>query len=274
MLALAAVLVLLAGLAAPWPAEAAGVEVTFSAAISLKEAMEELGRTFARRHPGLTVRWNFGASGELQKQIEAGAPVDLFASAATRQMDELQARGAVVAATRRTFARNALVVVVPAESPIVLRAASDLLGDGVKRVVIGNPRTVPVGQYAEESLRALGLWERLRPRLVLAENVRQTLTYVARGEVDAGIVYATDARVGRTAVRVAWWLPEDSYSPALAPVAVVTGARHPAVAREFIELLVSEEGQAVLARLGFLPPPAAPGPPPRAGAPVPLPGAR
>lgn len=251
--ALVATLVLLAGLASPGPA--AGVEVTFSAAISFKEAMEELGRAFTRRHPGVTVRWNFGASGELQKQIEAGAPVDLFASAATRQMDELQARGAVVAATRRTFARNGLVVVVPPDARALLAAPADLRGAGVKRLVVGNPRTVPAGQYAEESLRALGLWEQLRPRLVLAENVRQVLAYVARGEAEAGVVYATDVLARRDAVRVAFRLPEESYGPALAPVAVVTGGGQPALARDFIELLVSAEGQAVLARLGFLPPP-------------------
>ena len=137
--------------------------------------------------PGVTLRYNFGASGDLQKQIEAGAPIDVFLSAAQRQMDELEKQNLIVAATRRAFARNVLVVIKPADSRIDIAKPADLLDARVGRIVIGSPKTVPAGQYAEESLRALGLWDRLQPKLVFAENVRQALDYVARGEVDAGI---------------------------------------------------------------------------------------
>jgi molybdate transport system substrate-binding protein len=204
----------------------------------------------------VVLRYNFGASGELQKQIEAGAPVDLFVSAATRQMDELEKRGLVVAATRRAFARNLLTVVKPADSRVDIARPGDLLDARVGRVVIGNPKTVPAGQYAEESLRALGLWERLQPRLVYAENVRQALEYVARGEVEAGFVYTTDLAARAAGVTEAFRLPEDTYQPVIYPTAVVTGSRQPALASAFIELLVSREGRAVLGRLGFQPPPA------------------
>jgi molybdate transport system substrate-binding protein len=125
----------------------------------------------------------------------------------------------------------------------------------VRRIVIGNPRTVPVGQYAEESLRALGLWERVQPRLVLAENVRQALDYVARGEVDAGFVYTTDAATRLDRVMEAFRPAEDTYRPVTYPVAVVRDARQPALARAFIELLTSAAGRAVLTRWGFQPPP-------------------
>jgi molybdate transport system substrate-binding protein len=210
---------------------AAAQELTVSAAISTKDAIEVLGRRFTSSRPGLALRYNFGASGVLQKQIEAGAPVDVFVSAAQRQMDELERRGSIVPDTRRIFARNALVAIKPADSAIDLARPTDLLDPRVQKIVIGNPRTVPVGQYAEESLRTLGLWERLQPKLVLAENVRQALDYV------------TEAfRPG-----------EDTYRPVTYPAAVVKDSRHPALARAFVELLVSADGQAVLGRFGFQP---------------------
>jgi molybdate transport system substrate-binding protein len=230
-------------------------EMTLSVAISMKDAVEELGRGFMAGRPGVTLRYNVGSSGELQKQIEAGAPVDLFVSAAQRQMDELERKGLVAATTRRVFARNVLTVIKPADSRIDLVKPVDLLDARVTKIVIGNPRTVPAGQYAEESLRALGLWEKLQPKLVFSENVRQALDYVARGEVDAGFVYTTDAVTRGPRVKEAFRPGEDTYRPVLYPVAVVAGTRHGGLAQAFLDLLVSRDGQAVLARLGFQPPP-------------------
>jgi molybdate transport system substrate-binding protein len=229
-------------------------EVTLSVAISMKDVVGELGRGFMAARPGVTLRYNFGSSGELQKQIEAGAPVDLFIAAAQRQMDELEKKGLVVAATRRVFARNALTVIRPADSRIDLVRPVDLLDARVTKIVVGNPRTVPAGQYAEESLRALGLWEKLQPKLVFSENVRQALDYVARGEVDAGFVYTTDAATRGRQVKEAFRPPDDTYRPVSYPVAVVAGSRHPALAQAFLDLLSSRAGQVVLGRFGFLPP--------------------
>ena len=143
-------------------------EVLLSVAISLKDATEELGREFQRTHPGVTLQYNFGASGDLQKQIEAGAPVDLFISAGRQQIDALEKQGLLLSDSRRIFARNVLTMIVPGDSRLDLRGPADLLRPQVQRVVIGNPKTVPAGQYAEESLRSLGLWEALRPKLVFA----------------------------------------------------------------------------------------------------------
>jgi molybdate transport system substrate-binding protein len=248
--------VMVAALLTASAAVAHAQELTFSVAISMKEAVETLGRQFVQARPGVTLRYNFGASGDLAKQIEAGAPVDLFISAAQRQMDELEAKHLVISATRRTFARNVLTVVTAADSRVVVSAADALLAPGVGRIVVGDPRSVPAGQYAEESLRALGIWSALRPKLVFAENVRQALEYVARGEVDAGVVYATDAATARGRVKEAFRLPESSYRPVLYPAAVVKDSRHSALARAFVELLTGAEGQAALGRLGFQPPPA------------------
>jgi len=231
-------------------------EVTLSVAISMKDAVEELGKGFMAGRPGVTLRYNFGSSGELQKQIEAGAPVDLFISAAQRQMDELEQKRLVVSATRRVFARNVLTVIKPSDSKIDIAKPADLLDARITKIVIGNPKTVPAGQYAEESLKALGLWEKLQPRLVYAENVRQALDYVARGEVDAGVVYTTDAVTRGQQVKEAFRPAEDTYRPVLYPVAVVSGAKQATLAQAFVDLLLSREGQAMLGRLGFQPPPA------------------
>jgi molybdate transport system substrate-binding protein len=239
-----------------WPMPAAAAELTLSVAVSMKEAVEEIGRAFARAHPGVTLRYNFGSSGELQKQIEAGAPVDVFISAAARQMDELEARRLIVAATRRPFARNVLVAVAPAASTLDLSRPGALLEPRVTRIAVGNPKTVPVGQYAEESLRTFGVWERVRDKLVFAENVRQVLDYVTRGEVEVGFVYATDvtARGGR--VREVFRPAEETYRPVIYPAAVVAASRHTELAGAFVQALVSGEGQAVLRRHGFAPAPA------------------
>jgi molybdate transport system substrate-binding protein len=226
-------------------------ELVLSVAISMKEAVEEVGRRFVAQRPGVTPRYNFGASGELQKQIEAGAPVDVFISAAARQMDELERGGYLVPESRREFARNVLVAVKPADEPVDLPGPSDLLNRRVQRIAVGNPKTVPAGQYAEESLRALALWERVRPRLVFGENVRQVLDYVSRGEVQVGIVYATDALTRAGQVRLAFAFPEDTHRPIVYPAAVVKGGRHPDLGRAFLDLLTGPEGQSVLRRLGF-----------------------
>jgi molybdate transport system substrate-binding protein len=217
--------------------------------------VEELGRGFMAARPGVTLRYNFGSSGELQKQIEAGAPVDLFISAAQRQMDDLAKAGLITGTTRRVFARNVLTVVKPVDSKIDIAKPADLLDARITKIAVGNPKTVPVGQYTEESLKALGLWEKLQPKLIFSENVRQALDYVARGEVDAGFVYTTDAATRTQQIKEAFRPPEDTYRPVLYPVAVVASSKNPAIARAFADLLMSRDGQMVLGRFGFLPPP-------------------
>jgi len=245
------------GLAVLWllaPARAArGQELVFSVAISLKEATEELGRQFQQRHPGVILRYNLGSSGSLQKQIEAGAPADLFISAGQHEMDALERQGLILAASRRVIATNLLAVVVPADSRLDLRQPADLLRPGVGHLALGNPRTVPAGQYAEACLRALGLWEGLRERLVFGENVRQVLEYVSRGEVEAGFVYVTDAATRADRVRIAFRPSPDSYPRITYPAAVIAASGHRALAQAFIDLLLSPEGRSVLSRLGFQP---------------------
>jgi len=228
----------------------AGREITVSAAVSLRDAFREISKQYEER-TGSKINFNFGASGALQKQIESGAPVDVFASAGIPQMDALATQGLIAPETRRDFARNALVLVVPADSTAGPASFKDLGGAKVKKLAIGNPKTVPVGQYAEQTLTRLGLWQQLQPRLILAEDVRQTLDYVARGEVDAGIVYASDVRATGNRVRTVATAPADTHDPILYPIAVVKASSRQEAARAFIDAVMSDEGQGVLEKYGF-----------------------
>ena len=228
----------------------AASEITVSAAASLQEAFREIGKQYEAR-TGTRANFNFGASGALQKQIESGAPVDVFASAGRPQMEALVSQGLIAQEAQRDFARNALVLVVPADQALELKSFADLSGAQVKRLAVGNPKTVPAGQYAEQSLTRLGLWQQLQPRLVLGEDVRQVLDYVARAEVEAGVVYASDVRARDNRARIVARAPADSHDPILYPIAVVRASKHGEAARAFIDAVLSDEGQRSLEKYGF-----------------------
>jgi len=235
------------------PASAQTRGIVVAAAISLSEAFNEIGR-LSHDRTGSTVTFSFASSGELEKQIEAGAPVDVFASAGEKEMDQLQARQLIDPSTRADFARNALVLVVPAGSQAPPHSFAELQAPGVQRIAIGDPKTVPAGQYAEQLLRNMQLWTKLEPRLVLAENVRQVLDYVVREEVEAGIVYATDVKVAKGKATVVATAPDQDYGPVLYPMAVVKDSGSAQAARDFVNLVRSPEGVRILAKYGFLAP--------------------
>ena len=237
---------LLAVLLLAAPAAAMAEEMIVSGAASLTNAFGELKSLFEKKNPGLVVHTNYAASTPLLKQMQEGAPVDVFASADQETMDKAVASGVVDPATRRDFVRNELVLIVPAGSK-KLGSMEDL--KGCKRIAVGNPDSVPAGRYARQALTHAGLWDAVQPALIMGNSVRQVLDYVARGEVDAGFVYATDARQMAQKVDVA--LVAQGHTPVLYPVAVATTGKNPARGRDFVEFLFSEEGAAVLARYGF-----------------------
>jgi len=214
-------------------------ELLVSGAISLRESLQGIGALFEQRHPEVKVVFNFGASGVLQQQIERGAPVDVFVSAAPKQMDELQAKGLLLDDTRRTLTANQVVLIKPSGLRFGLGSFKDLMKPEVKRIAIGNPRTVPAGEYAREVLTSLKLWDALEPTLILTENVRQAL------------VYATDAQSAGREVQVVAAAPEGSHRPVIYPIAVITASKVPALARAFVDLALSDEGQEVLRAHGF-----------------------
>jgi molybdate transport system substrate-binding protein len=225
-------------------------DLTVSAAASLTNAFKDLGPLFESANPGTQVLFNFGASGALLQQIaKGGAPVDVFASADQETMDQAQAQGLVQAAQRRNFVSNALVVIVPMAANRSPRSVNDLAQAGYQRIAIGLPASVPVGRYAKGVLDAAGLWGAIEPKMVGANNVRQALDYVARAEVDAGLVYATDAALMRDKVKVA--LIVQTPKPILYPVAPIANSPNAAMAARFVEFLQSAPAQAVLARYGF-----------------------
>jgi len=223
-------------------------ELTVSAAVSLKDAFNELAKLNEQRN-GTKIHFNYGASGALQKQIESGAPVDVFASAGAKQMDDLAAKSLIVSSSRKDFARNALVLITPASGAGF--SFADLTKAEVKKIAMGNPKTVPAGQYTEQTLTRLKLLPQIQPKLIYAEDVRQVLDYLIRGEVDAGLVYRSDAISAGAKVRVVATAPDDSHDPILYPIALVKQSQSQVAAQQFIDLVVSGEGQAVLARNGF-----------------------
>ncbi|WP_340571319.1 molybdate ABC transporter substrate-binding protein [Stenotrophomonas sp. G106K1] len=238
---------LLLGILAAMPAWSA--DLTVSAAASLTESFRELGAAYEKAHPGTRVDFNFAASGVLLQQISRGAPVDVFASADETTMDQAQQQGLLAAGTREVFAVNALWVMVPPQATAVPRTLKDLAGAGVQRIALGNPDSVPVGRYAKGALEAAGLWSSVQSKAITTQNVRQSLDYVARGEVDAGFVYATDAQAMPDRVRRAFAVPVAGRIAY--PLAVIKASTQPAEAKHFAAFVGSPQGQAILARHGF-----------------------
>ncbi|WP_050466532.1 molybdate ABC transporter substrate-binding protein [Herbaspirillum chlorophenolicum] len=227
-------------------------DLVVSAAASLTNAFKELAQSFEQQNPGVKVITNFGASDILMQQIVRGAPADVFASADQTAMDKAVAEKAVNPATRKNFAANQIVLIVPHDSKLQPAALADLNKPDYKRIALGNPASVPFGRYTKTALESAGLWQQVQAKAVMAENVRTSLDYVARGEVDAGFVFATDAAVMPDKVKVAIRIPSDS--PATYPIAATAGSQQKELADKFIGYVLSPTGQTVLARYGFLKP--------------------
>lgn len=228
------------------------VELLVSSAASLQDALREAAAEFVRKHPEIKVRFNFGSSGALAQQIVAGAPVDVFIAAGRQPVDMLAEQGLVDPGRVHIIARNQVVLIVPRNGTGTVRGWQDLSRPEVRRIAIGDPAHVPAGQYGRQVLQHLGLWEKVKPKLVLDQDVREVLHHVA-GEAQAGVVYRTDAMTSDRVV-VAAEAPAGSHAPVVYPLAVPNTSRHPDEARALAGFLTSQQGQAVLQRHGFLPP--------------------
>ena len=234
------------------PLLASAQQLTISAAASLTDAFKDIGPRFEATRPGVKLRFNFAASGVLIQQIVQGAPVDVLASADAETMNRGVEQRLIDAETRRDFAANTLVLVVPAldgAPRAVVTGLADLTGPAFKRIAIGKPASVPVGRYTQQALETAGLWAPLQPKLVQADSVRQVLDYVARGEAEAGFVYRTDATLLAGKVSVVQTV--QGHAPVRYPVAVVSDSRQKTLARDFAAFLLGAEAQAILARYGF-----------------------
>lgn len=254
-LAWLAIVVLAVGAAScrrsPWTeARPPRVKLLVAAASSLTDAMTAIGEAYAAQNPGCEVRINAAGSGALQQQIEQGAPVDVFASASPKEIDALTRQGLIDSADCLDVAGNHLVLIAPPESP--LRGWADLARSSVRRLAISNPDSVPSGRYARQTLQSRRLWGAVARRTVFGESARQTLQYVAAGDVDAGVVFTTDAiREGARVKVVASAAPGADHAPIVYPAAALKRSDNLETARRFVAFLKGPTAQAILARCGF-----------------------
>ena len=220
-----------------------------SAAISLKDVLTRLAPDFEKKNAPLKIQFNFAASGPLRAQIEGGAPVDVFISAAVGDVDKLSLQKMIVESSRINLVANHLVLIVNKKHPPALSDIGDLTQNTIQRIAIGNPAT-PAGQYAKDALSYYKLYDKLTTKLILGENVRQVLDYVARGEVDCGFVYTTDARIEK-AVAIVQELPENTHKPIIYPAVVISSSQNAPLAGQFIKFLQEPGSATVFKKYGF-----------------------
>jgi molybdate transport system substrate-binding protein len=231
---------------------ASAAELTVFAAASLSDALKEIAPAYTKAM-GNTVRFNFGASGTLARQIKEGAPADLIVSADELRVDQLEKAGLLLSGTRHTILANQLVVIVAAENGAPVASLADLAKVDVRRIAIGEPGTVPVGTYTKKHLERLGLWAQVTGKCVPLDNVRAVLAAVESGNADVGFVYRTDALISRK-VRIAVLVPLSDGPKITYPVAVVRSTMAPDAAKAFAAFLAGPDAQKVFAKFGFLPP--------------------
>ncbi|GAA5481834.1 molybdate ABC transporter substrate-binding protein [Haloferula sargassicola] len=230
------------------PLISAAEEITVFAAASLTQVLQEAGEIYGR-NTGDTVVFNFAGSNTLARQIEAGAPADVFLSADTRQMDRLALKKLIVEETRKSLLGNTLVVVTSPDGPAI-EAAGDLAGGAVRRLALGNPQAVPAGVYAKAWLESQHLWAALSSKVVPGENVRAALGFVESGNAEAGIVYKTDAAISDK-VKVALEIPADEGPEIVYPVALLSDSRHAESARRFLKWLEGGAARVTFEKFGF-----------------------
>jgi molybdate transport system substrate-binding protein len=233
------------------PAPAAKlVELNVSAGVGLTDVIQAINNMYMQANENVKIVANFAASGTLQQQIEQGAPVDVFISAAAAQMDNLQKKDLILNDTRRNLLNNTAVLIVPADSSLGLTSFNDLASDKVKKVAIGDPKFVPAGNYAQQAFDEVGITAQIQSKEVLGSDVRQVLTYVETGNVDAGVVYLTDALISNK-VKVVASAPADINAKIVYPVAVIKASKNPDAAKDYLNFLFSAQAKAVFEKYGF-----------------------
>lgn len=229
------------------PAQA---QLTVSAAASVQDALEAIKPIYEGKNTAVGITYNFGSSGSLQQQIEQGAPVDIFISAAAKQMDALEAKNLLLPGTRRDLLKNEIVLIV-AKDNTTIQSFEDLSTDKLTQIALGEPESVPAGKYAAEVLTSLKILDVVTPKTVYGKDVRQVLNYVATGNVDAGIVYSSDVQTS-DAVKVVATAAEESHSPVVYPIAVLQDSANPAAAKALEDFLFTPEAATVFEKYGFM----------------------
>jgi len=227
------------------------VTLTISAAASLTAAMGEIKTLYTKEKPNVTINYNFGASGALQQQIEQGASVDLFFCAATKQMNTLQKKGLVLDDTKVNLLGNTIALVVKSDSTLAISDFKDLQNVEIKKVALGEPKTVPVGQYSEEIFTSLNMLDKIKSKAVYGKDVNEVLTWVETGNVDAGIVYGTDAKTSKK-VKVVAVAGKNLYkTPVIYPAAVIKTSKNVDDTKAFLKFLSSSKAKEVFKSYGF-----------------------
>lgn len=224
------------------------IELNISAAMGLKEVLTDIQKDYENTHPGIKLVYNLGAAGALQKQIEQGAPADIFISAANQQVNELETKGLLAEGTRRPLVGNQLVLIVSKDAKQPIKSFQEL--EMIQSFGLGAPETVPAGQYGIEVLTKLGIWNSVKDKAVLAKDVRTIVTHVETGNVDAGIVFSTVAATSDKVTVVAS-APEGSHEPIIFPAAMLKSTKHAKEAKEFLDYLEGNEGMKVFKKYGF-----------------------
>jgi molybdate transport system substrate-binding protein len=226
------------------------VTINLSAAASLTDAIKEIDALYMKENPNVTITANFASSGTLQKQIEQGAPADLFISAAAAQMNTLEKEGLILSHTRKDLLKNTLVLIVPADSTLGISSFKDLTGDSVKQIAIGDPKSVPAGSYAQKAFDELGITAQVKGKYVMGSDVKAVLSYVESGNVDAGLVYLTDAKLS-TKVKVVANAPDDINAQIIYPMAIVFATKVSQDTLMFQYFLVGDAAKAIFEKYGF-----------------------
>ncbi|WP_174567305.1 molybdate ABC transporter substrate-binding protein [Gottfriedia solisilvae] len=226
------------------------VALTISAAASLKESLTEVQKVYEKQHPNVKLRFNFGASGALQQQIEKGAPVDLFFSAGKDKFAQLVNDGIILEDEYVDLVGNELVLVTPTNTESIVKKFEDLKKKDVMKISIGIPESVPAGQYAKESLENMNLWSSVEQKMVYAKDVRQVLSYVETGNIDAGIVYKTDALTSKK-IEVVEEANKQTHQPILYPVGIIDHSKSRSEAKKFYLFLQGEKSKQIFEKYGF-----------------------
>jgi len=238
-------IITVSGCSAPTPEE-----LNVSAAASLTDVLKEINTLYTQENSNVTITPNFASSGTLQQQIEQGAPVDVFLSAAAKQMDNLQKEELILNDTRQNLVNNTLVLIVPIDSALGITSLNDLAADKVKQIAICDPKSSPAGTYAQQAFDELGISAKVGPKEVLGSDVRQVLTYVETGNVQAGLVYSTDALIS-TKVKVVASAPADVNAKIIYPVAILKASKNVDAAKAYVVFLFSDKAKTIFEKYGF-----------------------
>lgn len=234
----------------PTSSAASNISLTIAAAASLTDVTKDIAAQYKKVQPNVTLTFTYGSSGALQTQIEQGAPVDIFMSAATKQMDALVKKNLIDTSTRKNLLENKVVLITPKNSTLGIKSFNDLASSKVKKIAVGDPKSVPAGQYANQVFSSLKIADKIKSKLNLGTDVRQVLTWVESGNVDCGVVYSTDAKTS-SKITVVCDAPAGSCDKVVYPVAVVKSSKQAAAAADFLKFLQTPEVSTLFEKYGF-----------------------